>query len=185
MGTHIVVMVATSYPRFPGDTVGTFMEPIAHGVAARGHQVHVVAPWHPLVTRPPREGGVHFHFFKYAPHPALNVFGYAGGLRADTALRGAAWAAAPLALAAGWRLARRVAREHRATVMHGHWVVPGGLIASLAGGARPLVLSLHGLRRRDARGHRRRRAADVRAGRVRDRLQRRPSRPRASPGSPG
>src|SRR5690606_6877031 len=37
---HRVVMVATSYPRFPGDTVGTFMEPIAQGVAARGHDVH-------------------------------------------------------------------------------------------------------------------------------------------------
>ena len=43
-----VVMVATSYPRFAGDLVGTFMEPIARGVAARGHAVHVVLPWHPV-----------------------------------------------------------------------------------------------------------------------------------------
>ena len=43
----VVVMVTTSYPRFPGDSVGTFMEPIATSVAARGHDVHVVAPWHP------------------------------------------------------------------------------------------------------------------------------------------
>ena len=48
---HVVVMVTTSYPRFPGDSVGTFMEPIAKGIAARGHEVHVVAPWHPLITR--------------------------------------------------------------------------------------------------------------------------------------
>ena len=40
-------MVTTSYPRFPGDSVGTFMEPIAKHVAARGHEVHIVAPWHP------------------------------------------------------------------------------------------------------------------------------------------
>ena len=44
---EVVVMVTTSYPRFPGDSVGTFMEPIATSVAARGHEVHVVAPWHP------------------------------------------------------------------------------------------------------------------------------------------
>ena len=48
----VVVMVTTSYPRFPGDSVGTFMEPIARSVAARGHDVHVVAPWHPLIERP-------------------------------------------------------------------------------------------------------------------------------------
>jgi glycosyltransferase involved in cell wall biosynthesis len=141
---HSIVMVATSYPRFQGDTVGTFMEPIAHGIAARGHAVHMVLPWHPRVQRPAREGGVHFHFFRYAPHPALNVFGYAGGLREDVALRGSAWLAAPLALLSGWRLARRVAREHGATIMHGHWVVPGGVMASYAAGDLPLVISLHG-----------------------------------------
>jgi len=144
MSRHVVVMVTTSYPRFPGDTVGTFMEPIAKGIAARGHEVHMVAPWHPLITRAAEEGGVHFHFFRYAPVRSLNVFGYAAALEADVRLRRAAWLVAPLAVAAGWRLARRVAQRSGATVMHGHWVVPGGVIADLAAGGRPLVVSLHG-----------------------------------------
>jgi glycosyltransferase involved in cell wall biosynthesis len=141
---HVVVMVTTSYPRFEGDHVGTFMEPIAKHVAARGHDVHVVAPWHPLVARGRAEDGVSFHFFKYAPMPALNVFGYAAGMRADVALRGAAWAAAPLAMTAGWFKAMRVAQKRGATVMHGHWVVPGGAIAAAARPSLPLVVSLHG-----------------------------------------
>ena len=40
----------------------------------------------------------------------LNVFGYAAAMRADVSLKGAAYVAAPLALAAGWRAARAVAR---------------------------------------------------------------------------
>jgi glycosyltransferase involved in cell wall biosynthesis len=142
--SHVVVMVTSSYPRFPGDSVGTFMEPIAKSVAARGHEVHLVAPWHPLVTRPAHEDGVSFHFYKYAPARSLNVFGYAAALRADVSVRGAAYIAAPLALAAGWRAARAVSRRHRATVMHGHWVVPGGLVAAAARPSLPLVISLHG-----------------------------------------
>ena len=141
---HVVVMVTTSYPRCPGDSVGTFMEPIARSIAARGHDVHVVAPWHPLVTRPVEEHGIRFHFYRYAPVRSLNVFGYAAAMRADVSLRSAAYAAAPLALAAGWREARRVARRHRATVMHGHWVIPGGITAALAAPSLPLVVSLHG-----------------------------------------
>jgi glycosyltransferase involved in cell wall biosynthesis len=141
---HVVVMVTTSYPRFPGDSVGTFMEPIAKHVAARGHEVHIVAPWHPAITRGKVEDGVFFHFFKYAPVPALNVFGYAAGLRADVQLKAAAWVAAPLAMTAGWFKALRVAQKKRATVMHGHWVVPGGVIAAAARPALPLVVSLHG-----------------------------------------
>lgn len=141
---HVVVMVATSYPRFPGDGVGSFMEPIAKSVAVRGHDVHLVAPWHPAITRPAREDGVSFHFYRYAPVPALNVFGYAEGLKADTHLKLNAWAAAPLALSAGCLAARRIASRQNATVVHGHWVIPGGAMAMLAAGRRPLVVSLHG-----------------------------------------
>lgn len=140
----VVVMVTSSYPRFPGDSVGTFMEPIATSIAARGHEVHVVAPWHPAITRPPVDRGVHFHFYKYAPVRSLNVFGYASAMHADVRLRRAAYAAAPLALAAGWWMARRVALRHRASVMHGHWVVPGGVTAAMAAPRLPLVISLHG-----------------------------------------
>lgn len=142
--SEVVVMVATSYPRFPGDGVGSFMEPIAKGVAALGHEVHLVAPWHPAITRGQEEDGVHFHFFHYAPVASLNVFGYASGLRADTDVRAAAWAIAPAALAAGWFKAWRVATKRRATVMHGHWVIPGGVMAAAAAGRLPLVVSLHG-----------------------------------------
>lgn len=141
---QVVVMVATSYPRFPGDGVGSFMEPIAKGVAARGHEVHLVAPWHPAITRGKSEDGVFFHFFRYAPIPSLNTFGYAAGLKADTHLKLAAWAAAPAALAAGWFKTLRVAQKKRATVIHAHWVIPGGIMGALAAGRRPLVVSLHG-----------------------------------------
>lgn len=144
MSRHIVVMVATSYPRFPGDGVGSFMEPIAKHVAARGHEVHMVAPWHPAITRGRVEDGVHFHFFRYAPIASMNVFGYAQGLRADTDLKLAAWVATPSALAAGWFKTMRVAQKKRATVVHAHWVVPGGVIGALAAGRRRLVVSLHG-----------------------------------------
>lgn len=141
---EVVVMVATSYPRFPGDGVGSFMEPIAKSVAALGHEVHLVAPWHPAITRGREEDGVCFHFFHYAPAPSLHVFGYASGLRADTEVRPAAWAIAPVALAAGWFKAWRVAAKRKATVMHGHWVIPGGVMAAAAAGRLPLVISLHG-----------------------------------------
>jgi glycosyltransferase involved in cell wall biosynthesis len=141
---EVVVMVTSSYPRFPGDSVGTFLEPIAKSVAALGHDVHVVAPWHPLVRRASEEDGVRFHFYRYAPVQSLHVFGYASAMRDDVSLRSTAWMAAPLALAAGWRKARGVARRHRATVVHAHWVVPGGITAALACPGLPLVVSLHG-----------------------------------------
>jgi len=120
------------------------MEPIAHGLAARGHEIHVVLPWHPRWERGSRDGDVQFHLFKYAPVAALNIFGYANSLEADVRLRMRALAATPLALAAGCRAVRAVANRVNATIVHGHWVVPGGAMAALAAPSRPLVVSLHG-----------------------------------------
>ena len=65
-------------------------------------------------------------------------------MHADVKLRGAAYVAAPLALTAGWWTARRVALRYKASVMHGHWVVPGGVTAAMAAPGLPLVISLHG-----------------------------------------
>jgi glycosyltransferase involved in cell wall biosynthesis len=144
MSHEVVVMITSSYPRFPGDTIATFMEPIAHGLAARGHEVHVVLPWHPRLARPAVEGGVQFHPFRYAPVAGLNLFGYSGALDADVRLRRRAYLAAPFAFWAGRRTARRVIREFGATVVHGHWAVPSGAIAAAAAGELPVVVSLHG-----------------------------------------
>ena len=139
-----VVMLTTSYPRFPGDGIATFLEQIAHGVAGRGHDVHVVAPWHPRVRRPPREDGVQFHFFRYAPTARLHVFGYAAALKADVALRPVTYLVAPLAIRAGCSMVRRVVRRTHASIIHAHWVVPGGAMAALSQTGVPVVVSLHG-----------------------------------------
>jgi len=141
---HVVVMITTSYPRFAGDGIGSFIAPIAKGVAARGHAVHLVAPWHPEIRLPDEEDGVRFHFYKYPPLTGSAAWGYASGLKADTALRPAAWATAPIAFAWGCLKARQIAAKFHATMLHAHWVIPNGVIAAAAARGLPFVVSLHG-----------------------------------------
>ncbi len=139
-----VTMLTSSYPRFPGDGIGSFLEPIAHGVAAGGRDVDVVAPWHPELCRPAHEGRVRFHFYRYAPTAGLHVFGYAAALKADVSLRPSAYLAAPPAVVMGCRALRRVVHATKPEVVHAHWVVPSGVMATLSLTGLPLVISLHG-----------------------------------------
>ena len=139
-----VTMLTSSYPRFPGDGIGAFLEPIAHSVAAGGRDVDVVAPWHPELRRPDHEGRVRFHFYRYAPTAGLHVFGYAAALKADTSLRPSAYLAAPPAVVMGCRALRRVVHATKPEVVHAHWVVPSGVMATLSLTGLPLVISLHG-----------------------------------------
>lgn len=148
-----ILMLTTSYPKYQGETTAPFIEEIAAGLAARGHTVHVVAPWHPELRRAPIERGVHLDFFEYAPHAALNIWGYAQSLLGDTDLKQRAVAVLPFALAGTLRALGKAINKgsadplgSRFDLLHAHWVLPNGPPAALA--ARliglPLVISLHG-----------------------------------------
>jgi glycosyltransferase involved in cell wall biosynthesis len=140
-----VLMVTSSYPKFPGDVTAPFIEAIARGVAARGHEVDVVLPAHPELRRGAGEP-VRFFPYAYSPRPAWSRWGYAQSLRSDVSVRGAAWLLAPLAaLALRAEVASRLG-ERRYDVAHVHWVVPNAALVSdvLSAHAAPAVVSLHG-----------------------------------------
>jgi glycosyltransferase involved in cell wall biosynthesis len=140
-----VLMVTSSYPKFPGDVTAPFIESIAHGVAARGHEVDVVLPAHPDLRRSSAEP-VRFFPYAYAPRPEWSRWGYAQSLRADVRVRGVAWLLAPLAgVAVRGAVAARL-EERRYDAVHVHWVVPNAaLVADIVSAHRaPLVVSLHG-----------------------------------------
>lgn len=146
-----IVMLASSYPKYPGETTAPFIEEIAAGAVARGHQVTLLAPWHPDIRRAPQERGVDLRFFRYAPHPALNIWGYAQSLLSDTHIKRRALLAAPFALgASALALLRTLNAAHRAgkpfDLVQAHWVLPNGPPAALVARMHhlPLVISLHG-----------------------------------------
>ncbi len=164
-------MLTSSYPKYPGETTAPFIEEIAAGLVRRGHTVHVVAPFHRDLRRAPVERGVHLHFFRYSPVRALDVWGYAESLQADVGLRGAVYAAAPLALGAALRCMLHVtaartkdghpqgqprtadrksgsqfsvlgSRVLSFDLIHAHWVLPNGAPAALVARLRGLPLVL-------------------------------------------
>lgn len=146
-----ILMLASSLPKWVGETTAPFIEEIAAGAAARGHAVTLLAPWRPDIRRLPEERGVRLRFFRYAPHPALNIWGYAQSLVSDTQVKGLTLAAAPFALLASLRAvwaelaaAKRAGRPF--DVVQAHWVLPNAPPAALAAAAHgtPLVISLHG-----------------------------------------
>ncbi len=146
-----ILMLASSLPKYPRETTAPFIEEIAAGIAARGHQVTLVAPWHPDLRRQSRERGIELRFFRYAPHPSLNIWGYAQSLQSDTQVRERAWLAAPFALTASMMaLQREIVQARQAErpfdLVQAHWVLPNGPPAALVAARYrlPLAVSLHG-----------------------------------------
>jgi glycosyltransferase involved in cell wall biosynthesis len=140
-----LLMVTSSYPKFPGDVTAPFIESIARGVAARGHAVDVVLPAHPELRRGADEP-VRFFPYEYALRPEWSRWGYAQSMDADVALRKATWLLAPFAaLALRGAVARRLEAE-RYDAAHVHWLVPNAALISdlLRAHGVGTVVSLHG-----------------------------------------
>ena len=138
-------MVTSSYPLFEGDGTAPFIEEIARGLAARGHDVDMVLPAHPRWKRD-NEARVRFFPFSYAPFSRLNVWGFAQSMNADRGFKWKTLAVAPFAALATRLAVRRRLHAEPYEIVHAHWVVPGAALArGPAGSARkPLVISLHG-----------------------------------------
>ena len=139
-------MLATSYPKYAGDSTAPFIAEIAAGVVRHGGAVRVLLPWHREFQHAPVEAGVELHTYRYAPRPQLAVWGYAEALHADVGLRRQAMLAVPFGVSASTIALWRHVRDFRPDVIHAHWVLPNGLPAALC--ARwfgvPLVVSMHG-----------------------------------------
>ena len=78
-----ILTVTHNYPRFAGDPAGAFAARLAQGVAARGHDVQVVAPHAPGLQTREQVGGVTLRRFRYAPE-GLERVAYTGGLHQGT-----------------------------------------------------------------------------------------------------
>ena len=92
------------------------------------------------------EGGVEVVTFRYAPE-SWEVLGYGRTLEADERVKTRAALAAPLYALALRRAVRRELSRRRFDLVHAHWIVPNGVIASgVCGGKKrvPLAIGLHG-----------------------------------------
>jgi phosphatidyl-myo-inositol dimannoside synthase len=140
-----VLMVTSSYPKFPGDVTAPFVESIARGVAERGHAVDVLLPHHPDLRRDGAEP-VRFFPYRYAPRDDWSLWGYAQSLRADVRVRAGAWLLAPIVAGALRQAVSGRLRDRRYDVVHAHWVVPNAalIVDIVRAHGVPLVISLHG-----------------------------------------
>jgi phosphatidyl-myo-inositol dimannoside synthase len=140
-----VLMITTSYPKYPGDVTAPVIEKIVFELAGRGHAVDLVLPRHPELVLAGRDRGRPVRFFPfYAGSGRAYAWGYASSMRADRELRPRALFMAPVALLAALATMRRLVSRNAYDVVHAHWVLPNGPIAALAAPRLPLVVSLHG-----------------------------------------
>ncbi len=140
-----IAVLAHSFPRFPGDTHGPFVERLCLALAKRGHEMHVLLPFDPLLAPAP-DGPLKIHSFRYVFPDSAHQLGYSRTMKRDVGLRVGAYLQAPLYFAAAELALRRLIARQKIELVHAHWILPNGFVAARAAAAAgiPYAATLHG-----------------------------------------
>ncbi len=136
-----LLVVTHNFPRFVGDPAGAFVARLASAASTRDWAVQVLAPGAPGIPVHESRDGVAIHRFAPLALPGT-ALAYRGDLHLAARASPSVMLSLPGFLFGFWRAFRRLIRERKPDVIHAHWWLPGGLIATASG--TPVVVTCHG-----------------------------------------
>lgn len=140
-----ILLVTSSYPRWPGDAATPFVHHLAQDLRALGWDLSVLAPHAPGALRDEVLDGVPVRRFRYFWPESLENICYDGG--ALVKLRNNRWnlMRIPFLVAAQWGAILSCAARRRVALVHSHWLLPQGFTVALSAGLwRPHLTTVHG-----------------------------------------
>lgn len=141
-----VCTLTHTYPRFPGDINAPFVEQLMERIAGCGIDVSVLTAYDPAWNRTPDDHTLDLHTYRYVWPESLHVLGYSRTIEGNVRFRPHVYALSPLLFAGAYRAYWRLVRSRRPDVLHAHWILPNGWIASRVSRHEkvPLIIQLHG-----------------------------------------
>jgi len=141
-----VLVVTSSFPRFPGDPSGVFILSLCKELKKLGVQIVIVAPHDYGCKRHDILEGVEIFRFPYFYPLRLQKLCYGSGILKNMKESSLVFVQPPFFILAELFYAFRIARKRKVDLVHAHWSVPQGftglLLRKLHG--MPLVTTLHG-----------------------------------------
>jgi len=135
-----VLVLASTYPRWESDPEPGFVHQLCSRLTDR-FTVIALVPDAPGADPSGLLDGVHVVRYRYAPR-RLQTLVNNGGIVANVQRHRWKWLLLPGFVLGQWLAARRILRRQRIDVVHAHWLVPQGLIASWL--HRPYLVTSHG-----------------------------------------
>lgn len=127
-GQSRVLVMASTFPRFEGDTTPPFVLRLCQAMQREGWESLVLAPHAEGLAKDGMLEGVRCHRFRYAPE-RLERLAYGGGMLANVRSMPWLWIVLPFYLLGLFLAAARIVRRERIRVIHAHWIIPQVLVA--------------------------------------------------------
>src|SRR5215211_5643100 len=139
-----VLCVTSNLPRWAGDSTTPFVLHLAADLAALGWEVEALAPHAEGAATSEVLEGVPVHRFRYLWTDAAQTVCYSGGALVNLRRSPANRFKLPALVAAEWAALTRRGGSGRYDLVHAHWVLPQGLVATVPRRRVPVVVTAHG-----------------------------------------
>lgn len=141
-----VCMLTHTYPRFPEDVNGPFIEALAETLQDLGAEVTVLTPYDLSFNRTSKDHDVELRTYKYVYPPRFHLLGYSRTIEADIRLKKKVFFLAPLMFVSAFVSLLKLTKVNKYDILHAHWFLPNGFIAALVSKICrvPLIITLHG-----------------------------------------
>lgn len=137
-----ILVLTTSFPRWRNDSAASFIFDLHREMPG---ETHILAPHYAGAEMEETVDGLHIHRFRYWWPARWQRLCYGSGIM--TNLRRRPWLVVqvPALLWAEYRAAARIVRRYRIELVHAHWILPQGFIASWVCRRRiPFLVTAHG-----------------------------------------
>jgi glycosyltransferase involved in cell wall biosynthesis len=140
-----ILSITSTYPRFVGDGVGSFIQSISEKLSDYGHNLYVIAPDNHKAEYQ-WQNKVHLERVKYIWPKKFAKLGHGESLRSDIQLK---WYSYILVLFFSLFSLLRIVinpKYSNVDIIYAHWLLPSGLIGAIISRIYkiPLVIHLHG-----------------------------------------
>jgi glycosyltransferase involved in cell wall biosynthesis len=141
-----VLSIATTHPRFDGDSEPAYVLALNRELVRRGHSVTTLAPHAPGSAVEESLGGVRVRRFRYFLPLSAQRLCYNGGILPNLRKSWLARVNLPFFVAAQAAAVMREVTTGSYDVIHCHWLITSGLMGVLAGSSArlPVVATAHG-----------------------------------------
>jgi phosphatidylinositol alpha-1,6-mannosyltransferase len=126
-----VLVLATTFPRWSGDTEPAFVHDLCRGLAESGHELLALVPHAPGAKLRETMNGIEVRRFRYFLPTRLQRLCYEGGALPNLRRSWLARLQLPAFLAAQAFAFVRAVLTHRPALVHCHWIVPQGFLGAV------------------------------------------------------
>jgi glycosyltransferase involved in cell wall biosynthesis len=141
-----ILSIATTHPRFEGDSEPAYVLALNRELVRRGHEVTALVPHASGAETKESIQGVRIRRFRYFIPPSAQMLCYNGGILPNLRKSWTARLNLPFFLAAQAGAVARAVAFGSFDLIHCHWLITSGLMGALVGApARlPLIVTAHG-----------------------------------------